>query len=44
MAFNDQRFQVGAGCIESSGVSGAPGPDDDYVANFANGMISIAEN
>ncbi len=37
VAFNDQRFQVGARGVERGSVSGASGPDDDDVASFAHG-------
>ena len=37
VAFDDQRFQVGARGVQGGGVSGASGPDDDYVSSFAHG-------
>src|SRR5579864_3133181 len=37
VAFNNQRLQVGARGVESGGVSGASGPDDDYISSFAHG-------
>ena len=36
VAFDDQRFQVGARGVKRGRVSGAAGPDDDDVANFAH--------
>ena len=39
VAFDDQRFQVGARSVESGGVSGAPGADDDNIASFAHGLL-----
>ena len=34
VAFDDQRFQVGARGVEGGGVSGTAGADDDDVAEF----------
>ena len=33
MAFNHQRLEIGAGSVERRGMTGAPRPDDDDVAN-----------
>src|SRR5215469_11968770 len=37
VAFNDQRFQVGARRVESGSVPGAPGADDNNVTSFTHG-------
>ena len=39
VAFDDQRFQVGACSVKCRGVSRAPGADDDNVASFTHGCF-----
>jgi hypothetical protein len=41
VAFDDQRFQIGARGVEGGRVSGTAGADDDDVASFAHFIFGL---